>query len=1019
MLIASIAALQGSSLTLGSGTAAPGGTVSLPLSLVSSQAGAVSSLEWTLTFSTAEFSDIHISTGPSATQSGKSVHCHASSAGRYKCVLAGGNITGVMDGIIANAVLTVATSASSSSAQVGVVSSLGATASGDAAAVSSAGGSVTIPHVTSVSALNCSPSTLRVFDTAACNITLTAAAPAGGLSVGLGMASSSRVNVTMPPSVTVPAAAATAGFNLQVSAAESSTTLSVLATANGVTKSLSIPVLAPSVSVSPAAATLYGGESRQFSASVVNASNAGVTWSLSPSIGTVSPTGLYTAPSSIAAGQLVSIRATSIADPAKFATSTVQLAAPVPVVISLSPVNPEVGPGQRQQFTASIIGMSNTAVEWTVSPAAGSINASGLYTAPAEVSSTQTVTVRATSTADPTKFATTTLRLNPAPAIPAGLVAYWPFSEGAGTSTADQSGNGHTAKLSSATWTSGHSGGALSFNGSNAFADAGPFNATGTAITISAWFKAKTLPDTDPRIISKASGVYEDDHFFMISTTNVPSPRLRFRLKTGGSTKTLVGSTGTVPTGEWVHTAATYDGTSMRLYQNGVLVGSMSASGQLDVNSSAPVCIGSNPNAYGVFDGSIDEVRIYSHALSESDIQNLYKGEQPNVSVVVTPGSAVLWAGSSQQFTASVTGSANAAVTWSLNAPVGTISPAGVYTAPAVAGSTQTVSVRATSVADPAKSASANITVHPPVAISVSPATATLQASQTKQFTASVTGGTGSPGTVTWSLNPAAGSISSSGLYTAPASITSAQSVTIQATSTLDRTKYATATVTLQPPVAETKPGDGLVAYWRFNEGYGRFTADASGNGHTATLFGAAWATIARSGKSMLFDGRDDYLSMGNLDVTGSAMTISAWIRPHVLTDNEPRIISKATGSDEQDHYFMLGMTKVSGVARLRFRLKTSGDTKTLIASSGTLTATKWMHSVATYDGSVMRLYLNGVLAGSMAATGPVTGSSAVPVTLGRNPQNFGAYDGNIDEVKIYNRALSAAEILSLYSSTQ
>ena len=88
----------------------------------------------------------------------------------------------------------------------------------------------------------------------------------------------------------------------------------------------------------------------------------------------------------------------------------------------------------------------------------------------------------------------------------------------------------------------------------------------------------------------------------------------------------------------------------------------------------------------------------------------------------------------------------------------------------------------------------------PAVAVSVSPATASLTASQTAQFTATVTNATSSA--VTWSLSPAAGTVSSSGLYTAPATITSSQTVTITATSVADTTKSASGTITLNPPAS-------------------------------------------------------------------------------------------------------------------------------------------------------------------------------------------------------------------------
>src|SRR5262249_19262051 len=168
----------------------------------------------------------------------------------------------------------------------------------------------------------------------------------------------------------------------------------------------------------------------------------------------------------------------------------------------------------------------------------------------------------------------------------------------------------------------------------------------------------------------------------------------------------------------------------------------------------------------------------------------------PPVGVTVAPATATLYGSQSQQFTSTVTNTANPAVTWSITpSGVGTISATGLYTAPASITTQQTVTVRATSQADTTKSATATVTLLPPVSVTVSPVSATLYGAQTQQFAATVanTGNTA----VTWSISPAGvGAISSAGLYTAPASISSQQTVTVTATSQADNSKTASATVT-------------------------------------------------------------------------------------------------------------------------------------------------------------------------------------------------------------------------------
>jgi RHS repeat-associated protein len=176
----------------------------------------------------------------------------------------------------------------------------------------------------------------------------------------------------------------------------------------------------------------------------------------------------------------------------------------------------------------------------------------------------------------------------------------------------------------------------------------------------------------------------------------------------------------------------------------------------------------------------------------------------PAITLSVSPTTAMLYGGQTQQFSATVTNTSNTAVTWSIS-PVGTgtVDSSGLYTAPATISTQQTVTVTATSQANSAATASVAVTLSPPVAVSVSPATTTLYSSQTQQFSATVTNT--SNAAVTWSISPAGtGTISSSGLYEAPATISTQQTVTVTATSQANSTSTGSVTLTLAPPCIGT-----------------------------------------------------------------------------------------------------------------------------------------------------------------------------------------------------------------------
>ncbi len=212
---------------------------------------------------------------------------------------------------------------------------------------------------------------------------------------------------------------------------------------------------------------------------------------------------------------------------------------------------------------------------------------------------------------------------------------------------------------------------------------------------------------------------------------------------------------------------------------------------------------------------------------------------------------------------------------------------------------------------------------------------------------------------------------------------------------------------------------DGLVAHWPMNEGVGSTITDVTGNGHTGALVnGASWSTTGGD-PAVSFDGVNDYVDVGSLDISGNAMTLAAWFRVADL-DNCPahdcRIISKASGITGNDHYFVLSTMASGEATRLRFGLKTDGVTTMLTSSSGNVPENQWVHVAAVYDGAAMRLYMDGQQVGSKAKTGSITTNSDISCWIGGNPptDTVRPWDGQIDDVQVYNRALSAQEIQQL-----
>jgi Big-like domain-containing protein len=176
----------------------------------------------------------------------------------------------------------------------------------------------------------------------------------------------------------------------------------------------STPAAGVAVTISPTSASVAGGATQPFTATVTGSTNTTVTWQVNGEnggdaiIGTISSTGVYTAPNVLPTTTTVTVTATSQADTTMVAAALVTLTAPA-VTITLSPTSATLAAGATQQFTptVTVTGSSNNAVNWTVNGIAGgnatvgTIDSTGLYTAPASPPNTA-ITVTATSQANTT-----------------------------------------------------------------------------------------------------------------------------------------------------------------------------------------------------------------------------------------------------------------------------------------------------------------------------------------------------------------------------------------------------------------------------------------------------------------------------------------------------------------------------------------------------------------------------------------------------------------------------------------
>jgi hypothetical protein len=212
-----------------------------------------------------------------------------------------------------------------------------------------------------------------------------------------------------------------------------------------------------------------------------------------------------------------------------------------------------------------------------------------------------------------------------------------------------------------------------------------------------------------------------------------------------------------------------------------------------------------------------------------------------------------------------------------------------------------------------------------------------------------------------------------------------------------------TTSTALSVTVANTAPS-GLVAAYSFSEGSGTSTADQSGTGNNGTLVGATWTNTGKFGNALSFNGTNARVTVpdaSSLDLT-TGMTLMAWIAPSAST-NWRTVVLKETSNDLAYALYGSSDTNRPGV------WITAGSSQSVLGASQVPVNT-WTHVAAAYDGATLRFYVNGTQANSTAVTQPIAVSGS-PLQIGGNAIWGEYFAGRIDDVRIYNRALTAAEI--------
>ena len=608
-----------------------------------------------------------------------------------------------------------------------------------------------------------------------------------------------------------------------------------------------------------------------------------------------------------------------------------------------------------------------------------------------------------------------------------GLVAAFGFDEAAGGTVVDRSPNGNVGTISGATRAlAGRFGGALSFDGVNdwvSVADSASLDLT-TGMTLEAWVRPSAAGAPWRTVLIKEQPGNLVYALYSNEGSNRPSAHIFV-----GDDRDVRGAAGAVPTGAWTHLAATYDGATMRLFVGGVQVATRAQPGAI-LSSTGALRIGGNAVWPEWFQGLIDEVRVYNRALTPAQIQTDMTtpiggpappdtenpSAPPTLSATGSLGQVTLsWGaatdnvgvtrynvhrGTSTGFTPSAANRI-AQVTGTSHADTGLA--AGTYfyrvVAEDAAGNLSTPSPQAQGTAT-------SDTAPPSVSITAPASGATV--SGVLDVGASASDNVGVSG-VQFRLD---GQSLGSEDTTAPYTVSWDSRTASPGTHTLTAgARDAAGNVQTSAPVSVTVDNSvpapaGLVAAFGFDEAAGGTVVDRSPNGNVGTISGATRALAGRFGGALSFDGVNDWVSVADsasLDLT-TGMTLEAWVRPSAAGAPWRTVLIK-----EQPGNLVYALYSNEGSNRPSAHIFV-GDDRDVRGAAGAVPTGAWTHLAATYDGATMRLFVGGVQVATRAQPGAILSSTGA-LRIGGNAVWPEWFQGLIDEVRVYNRALTPAQI--------
>jgi len=199
---------------------------------------------------------------------------------------------------------------------------------------------------------------------------------------------------------------------------------------------------------------------------------------------------------------------------------------------------------------------------------------------------------------------------------------------------------------------------------------------------------------------------------------------------------------------------------------------------------------------------------------------------------------------------------------------------------------------------------------------------------------------------------------------------------------------------------------------WHLDEGSGTTAYDRSGNGNNGTLYNSPTWVDGKFGKALSFDGSNDYVQTPIISNTLTDFTMEAWVKASSVPGD--RRIVMGSGWNYNDWYIGINLSSNTGAPARKWLFWVANNSQiAYVAAPDEIVAGEWYYMVATYQGTTGKFYINGNYIGSFTFT-RTTDSN--PFQIGRSYSGE-YFNGLVDEVRVYNRALTSAEVSDLYQN--